>query len=1072
MSPLEQLGEYKILKVLGRGGMGVVYRGRQESLDRDVAIKVLPSDLTQNPDFITRFYREAKAAARIIHPNVIQIYTIGKEGNTHYFAMEFVGGEDLDAKIRRQEVFSMSRIVEIIQGVCLALAAAGNRGIVHRDIKPANIMIGQDNEIKVMDFGLAKAASSSTQVTQAGIIVGTVNYMSPEQGQGEKLDHRSDIYSLGIVMYELITGRVPFKGDRPASVIYMHINKEPVQPREINQSIPEELERICLKAIGKHPDDRYDDASDMWRDLGQFKESSLYVTIADSVYAMPSSKGEGPDRTPTDVRHEMSKKERHHKPTRKEIRAKPAPAAASQKKSKLVPVLIGIICLLVAGGGGFWWWNNQQKSKPQLVTSVPVAQAPAAVVEEQQQTPPPASPETLKFRVFFTDLKTENFPQGTVVSLDDKRLGLLPYRQQTVLKGGRHILAFAYHYETRKVAIEIKQGAFIPDLSDLAFESSMMSNPEYAVSRFQSDVEGNFKAKNLNEASRLLNMVKGGLPHNHAVWQSLKKQFDLTSAKKAYEEAAYQDVLKVLAGSPVGKEGEGKDLVGLADAQIAYKSGNIENALNAVKDVHSSEATNFKRLAEGKKAINNKQWLQAHQKLTGLDYGNAPELLKELSAAAQIDLMEQAQQALRKGEFNIAERHLSELDSVAVSTDTQSITLRAKIISARNLYNTVIERKEDQDLAHSIVTLEQLQVMTPDFLMANQLLENYKKELENQKKKALEDQQAAVAQPIGTTSTPVISIPKPVSPTKDELISRAKQFFLDGRYAEARMACEEMLKTYPGDTEILHLQKTIHLTEVRNLLNEGKVDLAMTKCDALILSYKDDAAVFKLMLDIYLVRIESMMQEKNWQEAAAAIEKVETHIIPQSGPSDKLDEFKTTVTLVEDLAAFEGLVKDGEYMKALEMLETKTLASRTRDDSDFSARVATLKDEALRGKWQAEVGQLVGQINQSLLEKNAEKLLGLFQNIPKKDHALLARQVSAFFKERVLFRDTSTFEVSDLQFDMEQKSASGSLQWQYALDLEEVKRVVEGKALLRVDLKRDDKNDAWQVLNILPEDKK
>lgn len=275
MPPFDKLGEYAIVNELGKGGMGVVYKARQESLDRLVALKVLPESLTENPEFVSRFVREAKAAAHMVHPNVIQIYSVGEDKGVHYYAMEYVEGEDLSKKLRGGYQPTWEESTDIVMDVAKALSCAEEAGIVHRDIKPANVMFDKRDQVKVMDFGLAKAFSEQTvMVTQPGMVVGTVAYMSPEQGRGEDLDGRADQYSLGVMYYELLTGKLPFKGDSPTSIIYMHIHEAPPPPRSLNPTIPEAAEQVVLRMLAKKREDRYPNAKTLIEDLKAVKRNT------------------------------------------------------------------------------------------------------------------------------------------------------------------------------------------------------------------------------------------------------------------------------------------------------------------------------------------------------------------------------------------------------------------------------------------------------------------------------------------------------------------------------------------------------------------------------------------------------------------------------------------------------------------------------------------------------------------------------------------------------------------------------------------------------------------------------
>ncbi len=269
-----QLGEYVIEGKLGAGGMGQVYKARQPSLDRMIALKVLPRSVASNRESVERFYREAKSAACLVHPNIVQIYTVGEEKGVPYFAMEYVIGEDLERRMKREDALSIKEVVGVVASVAMALACAEESGIVHRDVKPGNIMIDSHGVVKVMDFGLAKAVKLiDAEITQAGFIVGTPTYMSPEQAEGGGVDHRSDIYSLGVVFYELLCGRPPFVSRDPATLIYQHVHKPPESPRSYREGIPEEVEEACLRCLAKKPAERCQSATDLLADLVRIQES-------------------------------------------------------------------------------------------------------------------------------------------------------------------------------------------------------------------------------------------------------------------------------------------------------------------------------------------------------------------------------------------------------------------------------------------------------------------------------------------------------------------------------------------------------------------------------------------------------------------------------------------------------------------------------------------------------------------------------------------------------------------------------------------------------------------------------
>lgn len=261
-------GDYEVnlSQVLGRGGMSIVYGGRQISLRRPVAIKVLKRDLIdESPEFVDRFNREAMILAKIVDQHIVQVYGAGTADGNYYYAMEFVQGEDLAKKLKDGYVFSEGEILDIALSVARALEAAWKHQVVHRDIKPSNILITEEGRVKVMDFGLAKALD--TNQTRTNIIMGTPRYISPEQAMGKECDIRSDIYSLGAVLYELATRQPPFTADDVTALLYKHINEPPEPPRKHNPNISETLELIILRMLAKNPEQRYQTPIELIKDL-------------------------------------------------------------------------------------------------------------------------------------------------------------------------------------------------------------------------------------------------------------------------------------------------------------------------------------------------------------------------------------------------------------------------------------------------------------------------------------------------------------------------------------------------------------------------------------------------------------------------------------------------------------------------------------------------------------------------------------------------------------------------------------------------------------------------------------
>jgi len=265
----QTISHYKILEKIGEGGMGVVYKAQDTKLDRLVALKFLPEHLLYDPTSKARFIQEAKGASAINHPNITTVYEIDEVEGKSFIAMEFIEGKSLKQLINEREL-PVNQTIDIAIQICEGLNKAHQSGIVHRDIKPENILIGKDDLVKILDFGLAKLKGVS-KLTQTGTTTGTVSYMSPEQASGEEVDQRSDIFSLGVVLYELLTGQLPFKGEHQAAIIYSICNEEPEPLARYKSGVPEELQRIVKKTLAKDRQERFQHVDDLLADLKRLK---------------------------------------------------------------------------------------------------------------------------------------------------------------------------------------------------------------------------------------------------------------------------------------------------------------------------------------------------------------------------------------------------------------------------------------------------------------------------------------------------------------------------------------------------------------------------------------------------------------------------------------------------------------------------------------------------------------------------------------------------------------------------------------------------------------------------------
>ena len=296
---MEKIGRYQIAAELGKGAMGVVYKATDPNIGRTVSVKTLRFDVLgmDGEEMLQRFKNEARAAGAMNHPNIITIYDAGEHEGMFYIAMEYIEGQALQDLLKQEKTLPLEKIIEIVRQVCAGLDYAHSRGIIHRDVKPANIMMQIDGTVKIMDFGVAKGGGSG--MTSAGQVVGTPNYMSPEQVKGKPLDGRSDLFSLGVVLYEMITGERPFADQNVTTIIYKIVNETPTAPCDLNASVHPGLNAVVMKALAKAPEQRYASGAELARDLQNYQSLDTAGVVAPAPIVRPVASASDVVQVPT-----------------------------------------------------------------------------------------------------------------------------------------------------------------------------------------------------------------------------------------------------------------------------------------------------------------------------------------------------------------------------------------------------------------------------------------------------------------------------------------------------------------------------------------------------------------------------------------------------------------------------------------------------------------------------------------------------------------------------------------------------------------------------------------------------
>ncbi|UQZ36342.1 serine/threonine protein kinase [Paenibacillus sp. PK3_47] len=445
-------GRYQVIERIGGGGMALVYRAHDILLNRNVAIKVLRNQFVHDEEFIRRFRREAQSAASLSHPNVVSIYDVGQEEDIHYIVMEYIEGHNLNEIIKERAPLQVDEAVRIASQICDALDHAHQNQIIHRDIKPHNILIGRNGRVKVTDFGIARAVTSTT-ITQTGSVVGSVHYFSPEHAKGVTTGEKSDLYSLGIVLYQMLTGVLPFLGESPISVALKHLQEEFEEPRVLNPLIPQSVENVILRSMRKNPDERYQSAKQMLQDLETCllpeRRSEAKSTFHDDdededrtriIPAIkPLQRGLGARNSGEDRLRSMAKEEDDE------------PPVPSKRKWGRPALWIGLTLFILIAMGSVVWYVNSKLSVAEVtvpkVTGYELEEATAMLAEAGLLV---EDPPTMEYN--------PNFAENVVWEQNKK--------EGTVVKEGTHIILKVSTAKTKY---------YVPSLSGKSYDEAVQA---------------------------------------------------------------------------------------------------------------------------------------------------------------------------------------------------------------------------------------------------------------------------------------------------------------------------------------------------------------------------------------------------------------------------------------------------------------------------------------------------------------------------------------------------------------------------------------------------------------------
>ncbi len=368
-------GRYLIQSRIARGGMATVYLATDQRLDRAVALKVMHAGLAEDEAFVARFQREAKAAARLTHPHVVSVYDQGEADGLVYLAMEYVAGRTVRDVLREHGRLTPAQALTVLDPVLQALVAAHRAGYVHRDIKPENVLIGDDGAVKVADFGLARAISTESSTTTHGVLIGTVAYLSPEQVERSIADARSDVYGCGILLYEMLTGAVPFAGETPLAVAYQHVNAVVPRPSSVRREVPRVVDDLVVQATRRDPDGRWPDAQ-AFLDAVRGARSTL---PAPQPLTVDLTDGARTLVVPlTDTAHPSAPPAAPHKTSRRQRRAARRAARGGRRRGRGWVVLLAILLAAALVGGAGWWYGSARAVPVPGVTGKTMSQAQQA----------------------------------------------------------------------------------------------------------------------------------------------------------------------------------------------------------------------------------------------------------------------------------------------------------------------------------------------------------------------------------------------------------------------------------------------------------------------------------------------------------------------------------------------------------------------------------------------------------------------------------------------------------------------------------------------------------------------